>query len=91
MGKRGLKKMIKGNYSAAILDYEMPKLNGLDLFNKVCEEGLPVKDSIIFYTGKTCKDLLRNLEKLKVPYLIKPGELSKLKEQIAFYCKDATG
>ncbi len=85
-GEEGLKMLRQGSYSAAILDYEMPRLNGLKLYLKLRDEGLPVKDRIVFYTGKACSDFHSYLEKVKVPYLIKPAPLKKLKECVSALC-----
>ena len=85
-GEEGLKMLRKEDYSAAILDYDMPKLNGLKLYLELRKEGLPIKDRIIFYTGEACKDFHKYLEKVKVPYLIKPASLKKLKDYVETYC-----
>ncbi len=85
-GEEGLKMLRQEDYSAAILDYEMPKLNGLKVYLELRKEGLPIKDRIIFYTGKACSDLHKYLEKVKVPYLIKPAPLNKIEEHISALC-----
>jgi len=53
-GKEGLMMLRQENYAAAILDYDMPKLNGLKVYLELRNEGHPIKDRIIFYTGRTC-------------------------------------
>ena len=87
-GEEGLNMLRQEDYSAAILDYEMPRLNGLKLYLKLRDEGLSVKDRIIFYTGNTCSELHSYLEKVNVPYLIKPAPLKKLKEYISAYSSE---
>ncbi len=85
-GEEGLKMLRQGSYSAVILDYEMPKLNGLQVYLELRKEDLPIKDRVIFYTGKACSDFHKYLEKVKVPYLIKPAPLKKLREYVSAYC-----
>ncbi|MEE8423239.1 MAG: response regulator, partial [Thermodesulfobacteriota bacterium] len=85
-GEEGLKKLLEENYSVAILDNDMPKLNGLKLYLKIRKEGLSIKDHIIFYTGSACTDLHQYLKRIKVPYLIKPTPLSKLKKYVEEHC-----
>ena len=87
-GEEGLKMLRQGSYSAVILDYEMPRINGLKLYLKLRDEGLPVKDRIIFYTGKACSDFHSYLDKVKVPYLIKPAPLEKLREYVSAYSNE---
>ncbi len=74
-GEEGLKMLRQADYSAVLLDHDMPKLNGLELYMQVRKEGLPIKDRIIFYTGKACSDFHSYLDKVNVPYLIKPAPL----------------
>ena len=85
-GAEGLEMLRQGNYSAVILDYDMPKLNGLKLYLELRNEGHPIKDRIIFYTGRACGEFHKYLEKVNVPYLIKPAPLKKLKEYVSAYC-----
>ncbi len=85
-GEEGLKMLRQGDYSAAILDYDMPKLNGLKVYLELRKEGLPIKDRVIFYTGKACSDFHSYLDKVKVPYLIKPASLNKIKAYISAFC-----
>lgn len=85
-GEEGLKKLLEENYSVAILDNDMPKLNGLKLYLKIRKEGLSIKDHIIFYTGSACTDLHQYLKRIKVPYLIKPAPLRKLKKYVEEHC-----
>ncbi len=85
-GEEGLKMLRQEDYSAAILDHDMPKLNGLELYMQVRKEGLPIKDRIIFYTGSDCRYLHNYLERRKVPYLIKPASLNKIEEYISALC-----
>ena len=87
-GEEGLNMLRQENYSAAILDYNMPKLNGLKVYLELRKEGLPIKDRIIFYTGKACSDLHSYLEKVKVPYFIKPVPLKKIAEYVSAYCSE---
>jgi DNA-binding response OmpR family regulator len=87
-GEKGLKMLRAENYSAAILDYDMPKLNGLKLYLELRNEGNPVKDRVIFYTGKACSDFHKYLEKVKVPYLTKPAPLKKLREYVSAFCNE---
>lgn len=87
-GEEGLKMLRQGDYSAAILDYDMPKLNGLKVYLELRKEGLPIKDRVIFYTGKASSDLHKYLEKVKVPYLIKPAPLNKIEEYISALCDE---
>lgn len=84
-GEEGLAKLREENYSVAILDYDMPRLNGLDLYRKVCEEALSIKHHIIFYTASYCRDLQIFLELANVPYLTKPASFNELKKYITKY------
>jgi DNA-binding response OmpR family regulator len=85
-GEEGLKMLRQEDYSSAILNYDMPKLNGLELYMELRKEGLPIKDRIIFYTGSDCSYLHNYLDKVKVPYLIKPASLNKIAEYISAFC-----
>lgn len=85
-GEEGLKMLRQENYSAALLDNDMPKLNGLELYMQVRKEGLPIKDRIIFHTGYDCSYLHNYLKRRKVPYLIKPASLNKIEEYISAFC-----
>ncbi len=87
-GAEGLEMLRQGSYSAVILDYEMPKLNGLKVYLELRKEGLPIKDRIIFYTGKACSDFHSYLDKVKVPYLIKPAPLKKLRDYVSAYSSE---
>lgn len=84
-GEEGLTKLREKNYSVAILDYDMPKLNGLGLYRRVCEEALSIKNHIIFYTANDCEALQGYLTKANVPYLTKPAPFQKLNEYINEY------
>ncbi len=84
-GEEGLTKLREGNYSVAILDYDMPKLNGLDLYRKVCEEALSIKNHIIFYTANDSRSLQSILENAKIPYLSKPASFNEPNEYINEY------
>ena len=85
-GEEGLKMLRQEDYSVAISDYEMPRLNGLKLYLKLSKEGLPIKDRVIFYTSKACRDFHKYLEKVKVPYLIKSATFKKLREYVSDLC-----
>ncbi len=87
-GEEGLNMLRQEDYSAAILDYEMPKLNGLQVYLELRKESLPIKDRIIFYTGNACSDFHSYLDKVKVPYLIKPASLNKIGEYISAFCDE---
>ena len=85
-GEEGLKMLREGSYSAAILDYNMPKLNGLKVYLELRNEGHPIKDRIIFYTAEDCSDFHSYLDEVNVPYLIKPAPLNKIAEYISAFC-----
>ena len=87
-GEEGLKMLRQEDYSAAILDYEMPKLNGLQVYLELRKEGLPIKDRVIFYTGKACRDFHSYLDKVKVPYLIKSATFKKLRLYVSAYSSE---
>ena len=80
-GKQAWDKISKGEFGLVLADLKMPKMDGLELFARMREEG--VDSEIIIITGKgTVASAVEAMRSGAYDYLTKPLELDRLKALI---------
>ena len=80
-GKQAFDKLKSGEYGLVLADLKMPKLDGLELFARMREEGLD--SEIIIITGKgTVASAVEAMRNGAYDYLAKPLDLDRLKALI---------
>lgn len=86
-GDEALEALAASEFDAVICDLRMPGLDGPELEARLRGQSAAVADRIIFATGDTARgDVLRFLDGLGRPYLLKPftaQELTCAVEQLA--------
>jgi DNA-binding NtrC family response regulator len=80
-GKQAWDKISKGEFGLVLADLKMPKMDGLELFARMREEG--VDSEVIIITGKgTVASAVEAMRSGAYDYLTKPLELDRLKALI---------
>ena len=80
-GKQAWDKIRKGEFGLVLADLKMPKMDGLELFARMREEG--VDSEVIIITGKgTVASAVEAMRNGAYDYLTKPLELDRLKALI---------
>jgi YesN/AraC family two-component response regulator len=81
-GQDGLSKYIKNNYDIVITDLTMPKMNGIELMNKI--KNLNYSQKIIILTAKQDKEnLLEVISSQADGFLIKPFNMDIFRKLIS--------
>lgn len=82
-GKLALKMIPESKPDVILLDYEMPGMNGADVFDEIRKQPEGEKVPIIFLTSLDDKDTIEELmKKNPVGYLLKPTNYDKLQENL---------
>jgi DNA-binding NtrC family response regulator len=80
-GKQAWEKLKRGDFGLVLADLKMPKMDGLELFARMREQGLD--SEIIIITGKgTVDSAVEAMRSGAYDYLTKPLELDRLKALI---------
>jgi DNA-binding NtrC family response regulator len=75
--------LAKEDFDVVLTDMHMPKMNGIQLYEKVIENKPKLASKFIFLTGDTVsEEMVSLLEKSDVKSLPKPFKLAKLEETI---------
>ncbi len=71
------------DYHLVLLDMKMPGMSGIELYQQTCKLKPSLARRVIFITGDTMSpDTREFLSQAKVPYIVKPFSLEKLKGEI---------
>ncbi len=82
-GEDGLRKLVADRVHLVIADFNMPKLDGLDLLRAVRTHPPTSKIAYIMLTGRADKDLVQRAVQFGVNnYLVKPFSVAALREKI---------
>ena len=82
-GEDGLRKVVTQPVHLVIADFNMPKLDGLQLLRAVRSNPPTAKIAYIMLTGRADKDLVQRAVQFGVNnYLVKPFSIATLKEKI---------
>lgn len=82
-GEDGLRKLISQPAHLVIADFNMPKLDGLELLRAVRVHPPTSKTAYIMLTGRADKELVQRAVQFGVNnYLVKPFTVATLKEKI---------
>jgi len=76
-GMQSLHLLQKGNYDLALLDVQMPKLNGMEILKKIKHQA-PTTIIIFLTAFSTIEDAVRAMKEGAFHYLEKPIQLEKL-------------
>ena len=78
-GEQALKSIQKAKPDVILLDYEMPGMNGKEIFERILSDKEMCKIPVIFLTGVAAKEHISAVLKLKpAGYLLKPADKEKL-------------
>lgn len=77
-GIEAVEKLKKGNFDICLVDYRMPKMNGIEVIEKVRE--LSPRTNVIMVSGYTLEETIKKelKEKEGVAFLKKPFEINNL-------------
>ena len=82
-GEEGLRQLLTRQVNLVISDFNMPKLNGLDLLRAVRSHGPIAKTVFIMLTGSADRDLVQSAVKHGVNnLLVKPFTTATLKQKL---------
>ena len=82
-GEDGLRKVVTQTVHLVIADFNMPKLDGLQLLRAVRSHPPTAKTAYIMLTGRADKELVQRAVQFGVNnYLVKPFSFATLKEKI---------
>lgn len=86
-GEQAIQKLNKKKYDLILCDLEMPKMNGLEFFSKICNLHPEMKDRIIFTSGDLVNAENQDFfEKVGRPFVAKPMSLTTLQNLTLQYC-----
>jgi len=83
-GEDGLKKIKEEKFDLVLLDLSMPGLSGLDVVNRLVEEGIIKNQKIVLFTASTVSDddIDELIKKGVHSYLAKPVDIDTLLERV---------
>jgi two-component system NtrC family sensor kinase len=81
-GKEALERAEENFYAVVISDYQMPRMNGMALFQQLSEKYPDVGQRFIFISGELPADVARWARAAGVPCLPKPFSLSELRATV---------
>jgi DNA-binding response OmpR family regulator len=82
-GLSALKKIGAKDYDLIICDVRMPRLNGIDLYQRLTSERSEAPSRFLFITGDTVSaETIGFIEANLIPYLGKPFEIRDLLEAV---------
>jgi len=83
-GREGMDRLHAGApFELALLDWNMPVMNGLEMLNQLREEGFDAVDVIMVTTEAENEFILRALDAGADEYLMKPFDEEALTEKLA--------
>ena len=80
------------DYDVAIVDYNMPGMNGLELIAEIRKQKLsvPGRQAIVMYTSSEDPDVVKGCQELKVNYRVeKPIKMKELHQVLSSVCEVA--
>lgn len=82
-GREALEEVRTGDFDLVISDYSMPLLNGLQLYDRLCEEAPAIADRFILITGTSfTTEVTRFIEEHNAHFLEKPFRLPDLQAMV---------
>lgn len=82
-GREALEEVRSGDFDLIISDYSMPLLNGLQLYDRMCEETPAFADRFILITGTSfTSEVTRFIEEHNAHFLEKPFRLPDLQAMV---------
>lgn len=81
-GEDGIKKIKEEKFDLVFLDLNMPGVSGLDVINRLAEDGIINNQKIVLFTASTISntDIAELIEKGVHSYLAKPVDIDTLLE-----------
>lgn len=77
-GLEALEMLAAEGYDLVLSDVEMPGLDGLGLYERVCSDHRDLSSSFIFMTGSSRREALETLSRMNIQYLQKPFAITEL-------------
>ena len=82
-GKEALEMIKNKRYGLILCDIKLPGLSGVEIYEQIEKVAPSLQKRIVFITGDvTSADTQAFLEKTKAPYVTKPFDIAKLKEEV---------
>lgn len=82
-GREALEEVRSGDFDLIISDYSMPLLNGLQLYDRLCEEAPRIADRFILITGTSfTSEVSKFIEEHNAHFLEKPFRLPDLQAMV---------
>ncbi|GMV80213.1 MAG: hypothetical protein AMXMBFR7_13970 [Planctomycetota bacterium] len=77
-GQGALELLAKGEWQVVVTDFDMPRLNGLELYHRICQSRPELRGRFIFVTGTASGELAG----VDCPVLTKPIEFDALVQEV---------
>jgi len=82
-GKEALGMIKNERYGLILCDIKLPGLSGIEIYDEIGKVAPSLQKRVIFITGDMmAADTRRFLKRTKVPYVTKPFDIAKLKEEV---------
>lgn len=77
-GQDALEQLLEGEWQVVVTDFDMPRLNGLELYHRICRSRPEFRGRFIFVTGTASGELAG----VDCPVLTKPFEFDALIQEV---------
>jgi CheY-like chemotaxis protein len=82
-GEEALDRIESEEYGLILCDIKMPGLSGIEIYEQIEKVASSLQKRVIFITGDVMSaDTREFLKRTKVPYVTKPFDIAKLKEEV---------
>jgi len=82
-GEEALKRIKSEEYNLILCDIKLPGLSGAEIYEQIGKVAPSLQERVMFITGDvTSGDTEEFLERMKAPYVTKPFDIAKLKEEV---------
>ena len=80
--REGLQKIRDNYYDLIISDVSMPGFSGFEFYEKAVELDPDITNRFLFYTGYLNGEDVQYLQRLQLPYLLKPARVSEIRQTV---------
>ena len=82
-GGEALKRIGSEEYGLILCDIKLPGLSGVEIYDEIGKTAPSLQKRVMFITGDvTSADTGEFLKRTKAPYVTKPFDIAKLKEEV---------